>query len=340
MGSMRLKKVIIDCDAGVDDALALILAFHSPELEVKAITAVSGNVPVDLAFENIQKVLSLIEPEQRPWIAKGADRPLKGPPVYAYSFHGRDGLGEAIVDRREDQVGWESFPRPAHDLILQLARQFPRELSLVALGPLTNIARGLEKDPEGMRHLKELVIMGGAVRVPGNITPHAEFNVYVDPLAARRVLGSGLPITLVPLDVTHQVFLTPFFMEERVNPIGSRCSRFAVQATGYGEKAGRFRNGAEVFHLHDPLAVAVTFAPGMVETEGLALTVETQAGAFLGKIIETPGAALGEKTVHACLRVDAEGFMSLFLKRLSEGLGGQAEGASRRDAPQGRQVDP
>ena len=238
------KKVIVDCDVGVDDALALILAFHSPELEVKGITAVNGNVPLERVLINLQKVLSLIRPQQRPIIAKGADHPLRGEPRYSHSVHGEDGLGEARINQREGEEWWQIFPGRADELITRMARQYPGEITLIAVGPLTNLALALREDPQGMRQLKEVVVMGGAVRVPGNVTPFAEFNIYVDPLAAQMVFESGLPVTLVPLDVTHQVFLSLRVIEERVRPFHNLFSQFVVEATGYDSQEGKFRAGA------------------------------------------------------------------------------------------------
>ena len=176
-----MKKVMIDCDVGVDDALALILAFHSPELDVKAVTGVNGNVPLEQVFENIQKVLSLIRPQNKPLIAKGADRPLKGKTIYAHSVHGKDGLGGAKIERKEGEEWWQLFHGHADELITKMARQYPNELTLIATGPLTNLALAIQRDLEGMRKLKEIVIMGGAVRTKGNITPHAEFNIFSTP---------------------------------------------------------------------------------------------------------------------------------------------------------------
>ncbi len=184
------KKVMIDCDVGVDDALALILAFHSPELDVKAVTGVNGNVPLEQVFGNIQKVLSLIQPKNKPLIARGADQPLQGKPIYAHSVHGKDGLGGAKIDRKGGEDGWRLFPGRAEELIIEMARQYPDEMTLIATGPLTNLALALQRDREGMKKLKEITIMGGAVRTGGNITPHAEFNIFSDPLAAKIVLES------------------------------------------------------------------------------------------------------------------------------------------------------
>jgi len=313
----QMKKIIIDCDVGVDDALALILAFHSPELEVKAITAVNGNVPLETVFINIQKVLSLIRPQQPPIIAKGADRPLKGEPHYAYSVHGEDGLGGAKIDQREGKEWWQIFPGPADELMPELARQHPHDVTLIAVGPLTNLALGLQKDPEGMKLLKEVVIMGGAVRVPGNVTPYAEFNLYVDPLAAKVAFESGLPITLVPLDVTHQVFLSARFIEGRLRPLHNSFSQFVIEATGYDSRERSFRGGSEVFHLHDPLAVGAFIDPNLVRKERLSISVETRAGERYGQTSEYSGErGSDDQKLEVCWGVKSEKFLELFLSRL------------------------
>ena len=306
-----LKKVMVDCDVGVDDALALILAFHSPELDVKAVTGVTGNVPVEQVFENIQKVLSLIQPRNKPLIAKGAGQPLVGKPVYAYSVHGRDGLGGAKIDRKGGEDGWEFFSGRADELLVKMARQYPDEMSLIATAPLTNLALALQRDREGMRKLKEITIMGGGVRTGGNITPFAEFNIFSDPLAAKIVLESGLPITLVPLDVTHQVCLTPQWMEERAKPIRNSFSKFLIEATGYRSTTRQFRN-KELVYLHDPLAVGVVIDPTLARKERLPIDVEIQEGEHYGKTSEVKE---GPK-VEVCLGVNAKEFLELFLSRL------------------------
>jgi inosine-uridine nucleoside N-ribohydrolase len=305
------KKMVIDCDVGVDDALALILAFHSPELEVKAITGVNGNVPLNLVFQNIRKVLSLIKPQNRPFIAKGADQPLRGQTVHAHSVHGQDGLGGAKIQCKDGETWWQNYPRHASELILKMAHQSPGEATLIAVGPLTNLALALKKDPLGMKKLKELVIMGGAVRTRGNTTPYAEFNIFSDPLAAQIVFESGLPITLVPLDVTHQVFLIPDWMEEQVKPLNTPFSNFLIEATGYDIETHRFRNRESIF-LHDPLAVGVAIDPDLVRIERVPLQVETQEGEYYGKIIEVKEGP----EINVCLGVDAERFLELFVSRL------------------------
>lgn len=306
------KQVIVDCDVGVDDALALILAFQSPELKVKAVTGVNGNVPLNQVFENIQKVLSLIRPQDKPLIARGADRPLMGKSVYAHSVHGKDGLGGARIERKEGEECWQTYSGRADELIAKLARQHPNELTLIATGPLTNLALGIQKDLEGMRKLKEVAIMGGAVRTKGNITPYAEFNIFVDPLAAKMVFESGIPITLVPLDVTHQVTLTPRVIEERLKPIRNRFSQFVIEAIGYDLTAHRFLRGSELIYLHDPLAVGVVIDPDLVRRERLSVDVETGEEEHYGHISEVKE---GSK-IEVCLEVNSKRFLELFLSRL------------------------
>lgn len=308
---METKKVLIDCDVGVDDALALILAFRSPELSVEAVTGVHGNVPLPNVFENIKKVLSLLKPAEPPLIAKGAIEPLRGHGVYAYSVHGQSGLGEARIELREGELWWRESPAPAKDLILELASCHPDEITLVATGPLTNVALAVQKDLEGMKKFKRIVVMGGAVRVPGNITPHAEFNIYSDPLAARIVFESGLPLTLVPLDVTHQVFFTPSLLEERLIPLGSVLSRFVIDAVGYDSQRHEFRRKG-IIYLHDPLAVGVAIDEGLVKTEELFLRVETEEEERFGALEEIENGS----PLRVCLGVDAKGFLELFLSRL------------------------
>jgi len=316
------KKVLIDCDVGVDDALALILAFHSPELEVKAVTGVNGNVPLGQVFENIKKVLSLIQPPHPPLIAKGADKPLKGNAVYAPTVHGDCGLGGAELKVKGGEKWWELYRGRADKLITELARQYPGELTLIALGPLTNLALALKRDPQGMQLLRQVVIMGGAVRTRGNITPWAEFNIFVDPRAAQRVFESGLPILLVPLDVTHQVRLTPVIIENRANPIQNSFSQFIIKATRYDFTTRRFGGRYKVFYLHDPLAVGAVVDSGLMSKENLSLLVETQEGERYGQTSEIlrgkdhGGQGAKEQKIEVGLGVRGEKFLKLFLSRL------------------------
>jgi inosine-uridine nucleoside N-ribohydrolase len=304
---------------GVDDALALILAFHSPELEVQAVTGVNGNVPLDRVFENIQKMLALLQPHDKPWIARGADRPLMGERVYAHEVHGGSGLGEANLGESPLQQWWRSFSGPANELICKLARQAPGEFTLIALGPLTNVALALEKDPAGMKNLKEIIIMGGAVRTAGNITPHAEFNVFVDPLAAFQVLKSGLPITLIPLDITRQVALTPGLIQRRIQPLKNAFSKFVIEATGFDFNTQEFYGRRSSFFLHDPLAVGAAVCPHIVGMEGVDLRIVTEKGEYFGQTAEVRGRSSSkQKAISVGFEVNAEKFLDLFISRMKE----------------------
>jgi purine nucleosidase len=174
------------------------------------------------------------------------------------------------------------------------------------------LALALQKDPAGMKKLKEISIMGGAIRTKGNITPDAEFNIFSDPLAAQKVFESGLPITLVPLDVTHQVFLIPQWIEEKLNPIHNSFSQFIIEAIGYDITAHRFLRSSDLIYLHDPLAVGVVIDPTLVRTEPLSLDVNTQEGEHYGHLTEVSG----RFKIDVCLEVDAARFLDLFLSRL------------------------
>jgi purine nucleosidase len=165
-----------------------------------------------------------------------------------------------------------------------------------------------------MEKLREVVIMGGAVRTKGNITPAAEFNFYADPVASKIVLESGLPITLVPLDVTHQVFLNPQIMEERLKSIEDPFSRFVVEATGYDFIKRQFRPRAKVYHLHDPLAVGTVIDPTIVKKEKMALQVEVEEREHYGQVSEIQG----EPTAEVCLEVNSKKFLELFLSRVKQ----------------------
>lgn len=310
------KKVLIDCDPGVDDALALILALHSPELKVLGISAVSGNVPVEMGFANIKKVLSFLQPRGKPLIARGAEAPLRGNPLHAFHIHGANGLRGAKIPQGSEREAWQIFPDRADKLLTTTARHHPGEVALIALGPLTNLALALQRDPGGMRMLAEVIAMGGAVRSPGNITPQAEFNFFADPQAARMVCESGLPLTIVPLDVTHQVFLRPQLIKQELQDLHADFGRLLRHLTGYNRRSGFFPGGGTAFYLHDPLAVGVAARPALVKKERLRITVVTRRGESYGRSFEPRPPSRRGGQVDVCLEVDADKFIELFLARL------------------------
>jgi inosine-uridine nucleoside N-ribohydrolase len=318
--------VIIDTDPGVDDALALILALQSPELCVDAITTVSGNVHVDLATQNALTVLGLFPPERRPPVAKGADRPLNRPLYTAAHVHGDDGLGGlSCLCTAEGQPRYPaaSMSLAAYDAVTCLLdgiRRSPGELTLIALGPLTNLAQALRRDANLVRRLQGVVVMGGAVTVPGNVTPVAEFNIYVDPEAAQVVFSSGLPITLIGLDVTERVRLTAEMIDQHLRPAGSPLSRFVAECTAQTIQFSTRVERPAGMAMHDPLAVGVLIDPSIVRTVPLSVQVETQGEFTTGMLVadRRPLRAdlMAPANVHVALEVEGARFLETFLNRL------------------------
>lgn len=281
------RPVVIDTDPGVDDALALMLALRSPEISVELITTVAGNVPVDIATSNARRLLALIGPTRVPPLARGSARPLRRALHTAQEVHGNDGLGglSHITDVGGEPLAPATGPVAQRNGVARLIEQADRHagaLTVIALGPLTNIAHAVRRAPKTMRKIDRLVVMGGAIDEPGNVTPTAEFNIYVDPDAAREVVGSGLRITLVPLDVTRQVRLTQAYLREHLGTSRSVMAR-AIRHLTRDLLVDTYRN--EGFPLHDPLAVAVAMDASLVRTESLRLGIETEGRESLGQTI-------------------------------------------------------
>jgi purine nucleosidase/pyrimidine-specific ribonucleoside hydrolase len=298
-----MTPLLIDTDPGIDDALALLLAWASPEVSVDAITAVAGNVTLPMAIRNVWRLLALRRPTPTPAVAAGAEGPLRRPLVTAVRHHGEDGLG--------DLTDWAPVEFPpsagaAVDLMHEVVRRESGRLTLVALGPLTNVALALERDRAAMAGIERLVAMGGAVDVPGNVTPGAEFNFHVDPDAADVVFGSGLSIDLVPLDATRQAVLSrPDLLAalERVpGPVASRIAAFTEHA--FRSDEGRAVPG---MFLHDPLAVGVAIDPTLVAWEPVRLRIGPD-----GETRRQDGPA----NCRFARRVDTPRFLDFFLRRL------------------------
>jgi len=320
------KRVIIDTDPGVDDALAILMALRSPELSVEAITTVNGNVSLEQTTANVALLLDLFDPRPRPILAKGAARPLKKRPLRAHSVHGSDGLGD--LDRLKNPDGSPRYPEPelpphlpnAIDVFLDLLKRYPDEMSLIALGPLTNLANALAADQKNMERLREVIIMGGGIRVPGNITPAAEFNIFVDPDAAGRVFASGLPMKLVPLDVTEEVLLESAEIEELARKMEPHLGIFLSDCTSKAVEHMERVKGIAGIYLHDPLAVAVAIDPSMVETTPLHVDVDTRRGMAQGMTLADLRAIRNylkqPPNMHVALEVATERFLSFFKERL------------------------
>jgi inosine-uridine nucleoside N-ribohydrolase len=320
------RHVIIDTDPGVDDALALILALQSPELRVDAVTTVSGNVDIDLATQNALTVLGLFPPARRPPVAKGADRPLTRSLYTAAHVHGDDGLGGLSCLRTAE--GQSRYPPASASLaaydavtcLLDCIRRSPGELTLIALGPLTNLAHAWRRDANLVRQLQGVVIMGGAVSVPGNVTPVAEFNIYVDPEAAQVVFSSGLPITLIGLDVTERVRLTAEMIDQHIGPTGSPLSEFVVGCTAQTIQFSTRVERPAGMAMHDPLAVGALVDPSIVRTVPLSVRVETKGEFTTGMLVADRRPRrpdlMAPANVRVALEVEGARFLETFLNRL------------------------
>ncbi len=321
MSPSALRPIAIDTDPGVDDALALMLALRSPEFRVELITTVAGNVPVAMGTANAQRLLALLAPTTWPVVAQGAARPRRGALHTATHIHGDDGLGGLTGLRRRD--GTPQYPLPqeltahrqAPRRLLQVVETYGQKLTIVALGPLTNIAQAIEQAPDTMRQVGRLIIMGGAITVPGNVTATAEFNIFADPHAADIVLTSGLPITLVPLDVTRQVRLTRQFLEQMVSDHDTQLIQAIRHMTHHllhGPQQG--------MAMHDPLAMAVALDASLVQCTSLPLRVETQGRHTLGVTVadrrEPARRSTDAPSVDVALAVDADRMLALLAERV------------------------
>ena len=296
----------IDTDPGIDDALALLLAWGSPEVEVPAITTVAGNVPVDVGTVNLLRLLDLRRPSNRPVVGRGASRPLARPLVTAKGYHGDDGLGD-VPDWPD--VDLSSVVDDGVSIIVETARRDGQRLTLVALGPLTNVALALREDRAAFREIGRVVVMGGAVDVPGNVTPTAEFNIWVDPEAAAEVFECGREIDVVALDATRQVVLARAELHGALAQLPGRSASRIAAFTERGFRVDAAR-GTPGMVLHDPLAVGVAIDPTLIEWERARLTATT-AG-------ETRRAT-GAPNCRIARQVDRDRFVAMFLARLGAG---------------------
>jgi inosine-uridine nucleoside N-ribohydrolase len=319
---MSALPILLDVDTGVDDALAICLAVRSPEVALRGITTVAGNVDLESATRNTLAVLDVLRAPAIP-VVSGAAAPLCRPLVTAAAVHGHDGLGGIA---RTLPASSRAAVTGAVEFLLQTIRASPEPLTLIATGPLTNVARALQADGAVLRRLRGLTIMGGAIRVPGNVSPVAEFNFAVDPEAAAIVLASGLPITLVPLDVTEQVILTRAAVAPRDGD--GDLPTFVRAITAAPMDFQQAHDGVNGMYLHDPLAVATVLDPGLVRTTPLAVAVESRGVLTAGMAVADlrPGSRT-PPTARVCLDVDAPRAFQLLSARL---LGGRSADESFR----------
>jgi purine nucleosidase len=308
---MNPKRLIIDTDPGIDDALAILLALASPEVKIEGLTVVSGNTIAAQGMLNALGILELAGADGIP-VSMGVPIPLVQPLLVAPETHGEIGLGYARLPKPRLK------PNPGHavDWIIDTVLSAPGEICLVAIGPLTNIAMAIRREPRLVGAVQEMIIMGGAIRAGGNTTPLAEFNIYCDPHAAHIVFHSGMPITLVPLDVTYQAILTKADVQCLLQ-IPSPITQFIVDATRfYMEFHGEYQQ-IEGCVINDPLALALTFAPYLVDAQKLYVDVDISGGVSMGKTFaDFYSMHKKEPNMQIALGVRPRDFIELFMERI------------------------
>ena len=311
---MTARKIIIDTDPGQDDAVAILLALASPEdVAVLGITAVAGNVPLPLTARNARIVCELAgRPDLK--VFAGCDAPLSRPLVTAEHVHGKTGLDGPVLP--EPTMPLQD--RHGVDFIIDTVRQEPEgSVTLCPLGPLTNIATALQKAPDIAPRIAEIVLMGGAYFEVGNITPAAEFNIYVDPDAAALVFASGAPITVMPLDVTHKALVTPA-RNEAFRALGTRVGSAVAEMTDFFERFDLEKYGSEGAPLHDPCVIAYLIAPHLFSGRHINVEIETQSPLTMGMTVADWWRVSGRKPNATFMGdIDAEHFFRLLTERLA-----------------------
>ena len=305
------KKILIDTDPGIDDSLAILLALASPELSLEGVSVVHGNCSLEQATRNGLSVLELARATHIP-LAKGCELPLVQPSLLAPETHGNTGLGYAKLP--EPRIK----PTSQHgtDFLIERILSSPGEITLVAVGPLTNVALAIRKEPRIVGALKELVIMGGAIRYEGNTTALAEFNTFVDPHAAHIVYHAGIPTTLVPLDVTYQCVLLASDVE-RLLKIESPIPSFIKATTDFYMEYHDSYQGIKGCVINDPLALALTFAPELCDYQELPVDVDISGGVSTGKTFaDFYNYDKKPSNMKVALGVRPRDFIELFLERV------------------------
>jgi purine nucleosidase len=311
---MAPRRIIIDTDPGQDDAVAILLALASPEeVEVLGVTAVAGNVPLALTQRNARIVCELAGRPDLPVFA-GCDRPLVRPLVTAEHVHGRTGLdGPQLPD--------PTMPlQPGHavDFIVETLRAHPPgTITLCTLGPLTNIATAFARAPDIAARAAGVVMMGGAYFEVGNITPAAEFNIYVDPEAAAAVLASGAEITFMPLDVTHKALARRAWIE-RMRGLGTEAGRMVAEWTDFFERFDVAKYGSDGAPLHDPTVTAFMIRPALFTGRRINVEVETRSDLTRGMTVaDWWGVTDRPKNATFMGGIDAAGFFDLLSERIA-----------------------
>ena len=307
------RKIIIDTDPGQDDAFAILLALASPqELDILGICAVAGNVPLKWTERNARIICELAGKAQSK-IYAGCDAPLKRKLVTAEHVHGKTGLDGPVM--AEPTMALQS--QHAVDFLIETLRHEPSgSVTLCPLGPLTNIASAFLKAPDIVSRVQEIVLMGGAYFEVGNITPAAEFNIYVDPEAAEIVFKSGVLLVVLPLDVTHKV-VTNRARVEGFRALGTNVGRVAAEWADFFERFDMAKYGIDGAPLHDPCVIAYLLQPGLFKGRHINVEIETQSELTLGMTVADWWGVTDRKANAMFMgAVDADGFFALLTERL------------------------
>ncbi|AWI83431.1 nucleoside hydrolase [Alloyangia pacifica] len=308
------RRIIIDTDPGQDDAVAILLALASPELEVLGITAVAGNVPLPLTSRNARMVCELAGRTDIPVFA-GCDVPLERKLVTAEHVHGKTGLDGPelpgpVMPLQE---------RHAVDFLIDTLRAEPSgTVTLCPLGPLTNIATAFRRAPDIVDRVQEIVLMGGAYFEVGNYTPAAEFNIYVDPEAAAEVFGSGVPLVVMPLDVTHKALVTKP-RNDAIRALGTPVGMAVAEMTDFFERFDLEKYGSEGAPLHDPCVTAYLLAPEIFSGRHINVEIETVSELTLGMTVADWWGVSGRAPNATFIGdLDADAFFTLLTERLAK----------------------
>ncbi|MQQ07357.1 nucleoside hydrolase [Epibacterium sp. SM1979] len=311
---MTKRKIIIDTDPGQDDAVAILLALAAPDvLDLLGITCVAGNVPLPLTQKNA-RIVCEVAGRTDVAIYAGCDAPMARPLVTAEHVHGKTGLdGPELFDPTLPLAEGHAV-----DFIIEtLRREDAGSVTLCTLGPLTNVATAFQRAPDIIPKLRELVMMGGAYFEVGNITPAAEFNIYVDPEAAEIVFKSGVPLVVMPLDVTHKVLATRSHIET-FRAMGSTVGTFTAEMLDFFERFDVAKYGSEGGPLHDPCVIAYLLQPNLFQGRHINVEIETESKLTLGMTV-ADWWRVTERAPNAMFMgdVDAEGFFALLTERIA-----------------------
>jgi purine nucleosidase len=310
---MNQKRIILDTDPGIDDSLAILLALASPEILLEGLSVVHGNSSTEQGTINALSVLELAKASHIP-VYQGCEIPLVQPSLLATETHGEQGIGYAKLSEPHTKPKAQK----GSDFLIQKIMSAPKEITLVCIGPLTNVALAIRQEPRIVENVKEVFIMGGAIRHEGNTTPLAEFNTFVDPHAAHIVFHSGMPITITPLDVTYECIFSKDDLN-RLLKIDSPITKFVSDATRfYMEFHDEYQN-IEGCVINDPLTMALTFMPEICDYQELYVDVDISTGVGLGNTFaDFYNYEKKTSNMKVALGVRPRDFMELFLERMEK----------------------